>query len=92
MNATDELSVKIDRMYILPDAGNLKAFADIRINDMFVLRGCRMVESKKGLFVSLPKETGKDGRFYEVLSCITADAFEAISKAMMDEYNRLNAK
>ena len=49
------VTFNVEKMYRLPDAGGLKAFADVSVNDVLVIRGVRLVEGKKGLFVSMPQ-------------------------------------
>ena len=52
---------KVEKMFRLPDAGALKAFVDVSVNDALVIKGIRVVDGKKGLFVSMPKEQGRVG-------------------------------
>ena len=84
----EKLTFEVEKMFRLPQAGALKAFADVTINDQIVIRGARILEGKKGLFVSAPKEQGRDSKWYDIVSFLTADAFEAFSLAVMEHYNK----
>lgn len=78
--------VKVDKMYRLPDAGSLKAFADVSLDDMLVIKGVRVVEGKKGLFVGLPREQGKDNKWYDQVVCKTVTMFEHLTAVVIEHY------
>ena len=80
------LDFKVSKMFCLPDAGNLKAFVDIIVNDALIIKGLRVVEGKKGLFVTMPREQGKDSKWYDQVSCTSADIFDDISSRILAEY------
>ena len=77
---------KIEKMYRFPDAGSLKAFVDVSVNDALVIRGIRIVEGKRGCFITLPQEQGKDGRWYDQVVCKKADVHDEISGVILGEY------
>ena len=56
-----KIKAKIDRMV---NAGNVKAIASVSLDGMFVVKNLKVMDGKKGLFVSMPQETftGKDGQ------------------------------
>ena len=80
----------VEKMFRLPDAGSLKAFADIAVNDALVIRGVRIMEGKKGLFIGLPREQGKDSKWYDQVTCKTASVFEDFSSIVVDHYRKEN--
>ncbi len=80
------LEFKVSKMFCLPDAGNLKAFADLVVNDALIIKGLRVVEGKKGLFVTMPREQGKDSKWYDQVSCTSADIFDDIASKVLSEY------
>lgn len=43
---------RIDR---LVQKGNVKAIASVSLDGMFVVKGLKVMDGKKGLFVSMPK-------------------------------------
>ena len=47
--------------------GKTVAFFDIQTNDGIIIKGFRIVNGSKGLFVSAPDEKGKDGKYYETV-------------------------
>ena len=80
------LEFKVAKMFCLPEAGNLKAFADLSVNDALVIKGLRVVEGKKGLFVTMPREQGKDSKWYDQVSCASTDIFDDIASKVLREY------
>lgn len=80
--------IRVEKMFKLSDAGLLRAFADVVINEYVVIRGVRIMEGKKGLFVGLPREQGKDNKWYDTVTCMSAQAYEDISNAVIEHYNK----
>jgi stage V sporulation protein G len=74
-------------MFRFENSGALKAFADITINDVLVVKGLRVVEGKNGLFVSMPQTQGKDNRWYDSISPVSAEARQAIQDEVLAAYN-----
>ncbi|MFA5069091.1 MAG: septation protein SpoVG family protein [Candidatus Omnitrophota bacterium] len=60
----DNINVNVERLYKLESVGALKGFADISICNSITVKGLRIVSGKKGLFVSMPQELGKDGKWH----------------------------
>ena len=56
-----KLQARIDRMV---QKGNVKAIASVSLDGMFVVKGLKVMDGKRGLFVSMPQESypGKDGQ------------------------------
>ena len=77
----------VEKMFRLPDAGNLLAFADVCCDDVLTIRGVRVLKGKKGLFVSLPQEQGKDNKWYDQVVCESVDVYEDLSRVVINEYN-----
>ena len=44
--------------------GHAVAFVDVVLNDMFIVYGCKIVNSNGGKFVSMPSRKGNDGKYY----------------------------
>ena len=81
-----KVTFAVEKMFVLPDAGNLKAFADISVNEAIVIRGVRVMEGKKGTFVSMPREQGKDNKWYDQVLCLDTETFEAMTKTVIAHY------
>ena len=80
------LYLKVDRIHKLPDNGSMKAFVDLNINDLLVIKGLRVISGQKGLFVSMPQEQGKDKRWYDSIRCLTPEIREVINEKVLSAY------
>lgn len=83
MEATADL--KVVRMHRFDGDSKLRAFVDVSIGD-FIIKGFRIVSGKDGLFLGMPQEKGKDGRWYDVFSPVTEDARKGITDIVMAAY------
>ena len=63
----EDLKIAVTRLHKLNGTGATKALCDISIADCFVVNGLRIVEGKDGLFVCMPREEGKDGKWYNTV-------------------------
>jgi stage V sporulation protein G len=80
------LDFKVTRLHKFDGRGAVKAVCDVSISDEFVVKGFRIVEGKKGLFVGVPQEPGKDGKWYNNAFPLTAEARTALNKAVLAAY------
>ena len=84
----EKIMFKVEKMYRLPDAGNLRGFADVSVCDALIIKGVRVVAGKKGLFISMPQEQGKDNRWYDQVVCKTAAVYDELTKAVLDAFSQ----
>lgn len=87
-----KLEAKIDRMV---QKGNVKAIASVSLDGMFVVKGLKVMDGRKGLFVSMPQETfsGKGGekQYSNIFFALTNSAQTQLQEAVLDAYQlRLN--
>jgi len=82
----ENLKLEVARMHKLEGDGALKAFVDILIGDSFLIKGMRIIEGKNGLFVGMPREQGKDGKWYSNVLPITKEAKEVLVEALLEAY------
>jgi stage V sporulation protein G len=80
---------KLDvRVYPIDEPkGNTKAFASIAVDDLIAIRGIRVIEGEKGLFVSMPQSFNtKTETYSDTAFPLTAELRTEISDAVLDEY------
>jgi stage V sporulation protein G len=59
--------MKISEIRIsLRDDNKLKAFASITLDNCFVIRGLKIIEGAKGVFVAMPSRKRPDGTYQDV--------------------------
>lgn len=82
-----KLQARIDRMV---QKGNVKAIASVSLDGMFVVKGLKVMDGKKGLFVSMPQESfpGKDGQkqYSNTFFALTNSAKMQLQEAVLDAY------
>ena len=60
---------------------------DLGVNDTLLIKGIRVVDSrKKGLFVAMPQEKGKDEKWYEKVRCLNDEVRLSINKKVLEAY------
>ena len=81
-----ELKLQVSRLHKLDGTGSTKAFCDLSILDSLVINGLRVVEGEKGLFVSMPREKGKDGKWYNTVIPLKREVKDAIERLVLEAY------
>ena len=82
----EDLKLEVARVHKLDGSGATKAFCDLSILDSFVIKGLRVVEGEKGLFVSMPQEAGKDGKWYNTVITLNREIKDKIDKLVLEAY------
>ena len=82
----DGLRLEVARIHKLDGTGATKAFCDLSVLDSFVIKGLRVVEGEKGLFVSMPQEAGKDGKWYNTVTTLNREVKDEIEKLVLEAY------
>lgn len=86
-NPTSKVEARIDR--ILTGEGKTKAFASATIGGAFAIHGIRVIDSEKGIFISMPQESyTKNGekKYTNIFHAITAEARTALIEAVDAAY------
>jgi stage V sporulation protein G len=66
--------------------GTLRATATVNINDAFAIRGIKLMEGSKGLFVSMPCYKAGNGEYKDICFPCTAEARKEFDKAVVGAY------
>lgn len=82
-----ELGIEVARLHRFEGESKTKAFVDISLGD-FVIKGLRVVEGEKGLFVSMPREKGKDGKWYDTFSPKSKEARQELADLVLGAYQQ----
>ena len=64
---------------------NLKAFVSIELDECFAVTGIKVMDGKKGLFVSMPSREGDD-EYYDVAFPVTKKFREELYDAILTAY------
>ena len=87
---TPRISAKIDNL--VGNNTNLRAFASITIGGAVAVHGLRVMDSKKGLFVSMPSYSYEDHngetKYADYAHPISKEARDAINTKVLDAYEQ----
>jgi stage V sporulation protein G len=83
---SETLNVKVHDMRKLDGESAIKAFCDLSFADLFVVRGFKVVENEKGMFVGMPSQQGRDEKWYPTFTPATPEVKQLITSIVMDAY------
>ena len=61
----------------------LKGFANITLDNAFVIRGLKIINGSKGLFISMPSKRRSDGTFHDIAHPINAECRKKIQETII---------
>src|SRR5262245_11256428 len=64
----------------------LRAFATITIDDWLAIRGIKIIEGRKGLFVAMPNRQRGDSTYQDIAHPITAEARATLEGAVLSAF------
>lgn len=68
--------------------GTLRATATVNINNAFAIRGVKLMEGSKGLFVSMPSYKAGNGEYKDICFPCTAEARKEFDSAVIGAYEQ----
>jgi stage V sporulation protein G len=81
----EENAIQVSRIYRIDGDSKLKAFVDISLGGV-VVKGLRIVDGSNGLFVSMPRHQGKDGKWYSTVYPTTKELLKQLSDLVLTAY------
>ncbi len=81
----DENSIQVSRIHRIDGDTKLKAFVDITVGD-FIIKGFRVLQGEKGLFVGMPQEKSKDGKWYNTFYPRTKETRQNLNELVLSAY------
>lgn len=82
--------MEITEVKVFPASeGKLKAYATMVIDNCFIIRDLKIIESVKGLFVSMPSRRKKDGTFKDIAHPLDVETRQQIEKKVIEEYHKV---
>ena len=76
----------------LRDEDKLKAFVNITFDDVFVVRGLKIIEGGQGLFVCMPSRKLPDGTYKDIAHPIDNDFRSRIEQRILGVYEKLRSQ
>ncbi len=78
-------SLEVVRLHRFAGESKIKAFVDVSVGE-YLVKGLRVVSGPKGLFLGMPQEKAKDGKWYDTFLPLTKEAREELSEAVLAAY------
>lgn len=76
----------------LVDNEKLKGFANITLDNHFVVRGLKIICGLNGYFIAMPAQKNKDGTYKDIAHPITSCFREEMEKIVLGKYNEIFKK
>ncbi len=70
----------------LREDGRLLAFANITLDDCFVVRGLKIIDGDEGHFVSMPSRKRQNGSYQDIAHPINNDTRHEIETTVLQAY------
>jgi len=83
----ETIDIKVVKIHRLSQESRIKAFVDLGINGAILIKGVRVIQGKRGLFVSMPVEQGKNDRWYERVRCLNSDIKNLVAQKVLEAYS-----
>jgi len=80
--------LRVSRLFVLNGEGTVKAMCDVAVGNLFVIKGLRVIKGKQGIFVSMPRQQGKDGKWYDSVHPLTKEARAEVGRVVLEAYHR----
>ena len=79
-------TVKINKTF--NGEGNLKGIASVNFDDCFAVTGIRIIDSQKGLFVSMPNRKVSDTEYKDICFPVNKEFREELNNAVLNAYHQ----
>ncbi len=76
----------------LRNDNKLKAFASITLDNCFVIRGLKIIEGAKGVFVAMPSRKRPDGTFQDIAHPINNETRDWMESQIVVAYKKEREK
>ena len=90
--SAEDMKLDVKVFPIAEPKGDTLAFASAALEDAVAIRGIRVVNSDRGMFVSMPQSKDKDGEFHDIAFPLSGDVRKAISNAALADYRQQTAE
>ena len=74
------------RVFPVEDGNGILANVSVTFGGVFVVSGIKVIDGKKGAFVSMPQYKSRDGEWKDSCFPITADFREELCEAVLEAY------
>ena len=70
---------------------SLRAYADVALDDLVLIKGFRIMAAKSGgLFIGMPSKMGKDGKYYDQVEFKTEEFQSLLRSRILEAYKEFS--
>lgn len=80
------MDIEVTRVQKLDGDGNLKAYADVKVDRSITIKGFTVLSGKNGLFASMPRKVGKDGHWYDTVIAASDELRDELLAKVLQAY------
>lgn len=84
----DGPTFRVERMYRMAGETSTRAFADVSVGGVVMVKGLRVVRGSKGLFVGMPRKPGRDGNWYDTVRPLTKEARASLVSTVLEAFGK----
>ena len=81
------MKIEVVRMHLIDSDSPVKAYCDLQFGDDFVMKGFTVKQGKDGLYIGLPFEEGKNGKWFNTFMPLSDEFKTAIENAIIEAYD-----
>ena len=70
------------------NVGKIRASVDVRTSEGFIIKGFKIVEGDQGLFVGMPSERTRTGKYIDLVRIDDPNLREMLQQLVIDHYRR----
>ena len=71
--------------------GAVKAFCDVAIENVLLIKGVRVVVGKHGPFVSMPRQLSRNGKWYDSVVPLTKELRTQLQQAVLEAFQLVDS-
>ncbi len=74
------------RIKLSKKEGNIKALASVNINECLAITNIKVMDSEKGIFISMPSYKTQSGEYKKICFPVTKEFREQLHNAILEQY------
>lgn len=71
-----------------PENSKIKAYCSATLYGSIAVKGIKVIEGQKGLFIQMPQQKRSNGEYQELVFPITKEAHAELYDAVLDKYQQ----
>jgi stage V sporulation protein G len=82
------MDITVTRFVLFENEGTLKAFCDVALDDLVLIKGIRVIEGRDGPFMSMPRQQGRNGKWYDNVVPLSREIRKQLQQVVLETYRK----